>query len=129
MREAWISSRRRPRLHWLHCPKPPIRRMKPIDLPLKADRNFVKGTGGVSFDVAADGGRVPCYVSRAALEAYFGADPQAEPGDADATLRAFDLHAELIRQLAGAQWRRRRPASPPAVVLTVDAVFRALSWR
>jgi hypothetical protein len=115
-------------LQWVHWSNHPSRRMKPNDLPLEADRSFVKGAGGVSFDVAIDGECVPCYVSRAALEVYFGADPQVDAGDATASLQAFDLNAELIRRLAGAQWRRRRVENP-AVVLTVDAVFRALSGR
>jgi len=116
-------------LEWRHCPKPPIRRMKPIDLPLEADRKFVKGPGGVSFEVAIDEGRVPCYVSRTALEMYFGADP----GSRGRRCRRIAAGLRPARA-ADPPACRRAMAAPvphrrPAVVLTVDAVFRALSWR
>lgn len=98
--------------------------MKPIDLPLAADRHSVEGAGGVSFAIDVGERQVPCYVTRAVLESYFGAE--AEAGDDSPGLRAFDRHANLIHQLAREQWERRGPGVP-AVVLTVDAVFRSLT--
>lgn len=98
--------------------------MKPIDLPLAADRNLVEGAGGVSFAIQVGERQVPCYVTRAVLESCFGAP--AEASDAGPGLQAFDRHAGLIHRLAREQWVRRGPGVP-AVVLTVDAVFRTLT--
>lgn len=102
--------------------------MKLISLPHDTERTFVNGAGGVCFDVRVNGRSVPCYVTRAVLEAYFGADADADACDGDACLQAFDGHAPLIQRLAREQWLRRG-ARIPAVVLTVDAVFRALTWN
>jgi len=114
-------------LQWEHCSNPPPC-MKPFDLPLESARRFVAGAGGVSFAVNVGGTCVTCYVTRAALESYFGADADAAPDAADASLRAFDRHVHLIHRVAR-KLRQREPATAPAAVLTVDAVFRALTRR
>lgn len=102
--------------------------MKLINRPLDPERIFVTGAGGVRFGLHVDGRSLSCYATRAVLEAYFGADADADACESDACLQAFDDHAELIQRLAREQWLRRG-AGIPAVVLTVDAVFRALTWN
>lgn len=100
--------------------------MNPTDLPPEAHRTFVDGPGGISFTLMDGAHGLPGYVTRAALEVYFGADTEAQDGDAEAALRAFDTHVETIHRLARRLGHRGRPGAP-TVVLTVDAVFRVLT--
>lgn len=100
--------------------------MKPLDLPLESNRTFVSGTGGVSFAVNVGDCSPAFFVTRAALDLYFGADADAAPDDAQAALGAFDRHVHQIHRLARDLWCHRRPDAP-SVVMTVDAVFRALA--
>lgn len=97
--------------------------MNPIDLSPEA-RAFVDGPGGISFTLM-DGARgLPGYVTRDALEVYFGAATEAQDGDA--VLQAFDRHVETIHRLARRLAHGGQPGAP-TVVLTVDAIFRVLT--
>jgi hypothetical protein len=102
--------------------------MKPFDLPLESARTFVPGAGGVSFVANLAGECIAGYITRAALESYFGACADAPREDAQAALRPFDAHVRLIHQMAR-KLHRDQSAGAPAVLLTVDTVFRALTGR
>lgn len=98
--------------------------MNPLDLPLESNRTFV--AGGVSFAVDVGDGSPAFFVTRAALDLYFGTDADAAPDDAQAALSAFDRHVHQSHRLARDLWRHRGPDAA-SVVMTVDAVFRALT--
>lgn len=100
--------------------------MKASDLPVESNRSFVASAGGVSFAVDVGDCSPAFYITRTALELYFGAT--AAPDDAPAALSAFDRHVHQIHRLARELWRRR-PPDAPVIVMTVDAVFSALTRR
>jgi Protein of unknown function (DUF1488) len=113
-------------LDWQGATASPV--MDTIELPVETIRTYVEGAGGVSFPTCIDGCTVRCYVTQAALETYFGGDTRSPVDPCAASLRAFDRHSSFIGAMARNLLRRRGPEAS-AVVLTVDAVFRALTRR
>lgn len=99
--------------------------MSVIDIPFDTARTFVEPAASVLFFARLGDHTLRCYITRSALETYFGA-----PGGADAhaagCLRAFDVNAPRIRAIAR-ELIGRRAAGAQSVVLTADDVFRCVA--
>lgn len=98
-----------------------------LNLPFRPSRTFVDDADAVMAHECFGECLVNCYVTRAALETYFGA---AAGGDGErlACLQAFDRHADTIGAML-ASLVERSGSGVRAVVLTVDEVYRALTRK
>ncbi|UZD53591.1 DUF1488 domain-containing protein [Caldimonas aquatica] len=85
-------------------------------------RSFVQEVDAVLFFARLGERTLRCYMTRAALVAYFGAE---EDGGPQSCLAAFDRWVGCIHRIARrCIGQRGFPLQP--VVITVDDVFRAI---
>lgn len=98
-----------------------------FDNGFSRQRRFVDAAASVLFFAQADGGPMPCYVTRLALVQHFGADERLRgPDGVSDCLRAFDASVGRIGQVAR-DCIRSRQGQGRAVVITSRDVLRSVA--
>ncbi|MGA0610805.1 DUF1488 family protein [Caldimonas sp. KR1-144] len=100
--------------------------MNAVEIPFDTTRTFVEEAASVMFFARVGERTVRCYVTRSALESYFGADADHDALESSACLRAFDANARRIEAIAR-ECLGSNGAGVRTVVLNADTVFRVLA--